>query len=138
MKNRPATQLLLMVNGALLLAMSFVQTTLALVGHFAGAGPLASHLTTPLAALSWVEQFGQAGLIGAVLLWGARRSDAASFAVVAILLHVGLGAANLVFWDAFASSGWAVVGAAATAVHFAMAAAYMVCLHVVGQRWPLG
>lgn len=122
-----ARRLVLRVDGAFLALVGAAQVASELVGHLAGAGPLAAFRDSPY-TIGWVENHGFALLVGVLLLTVAARDGRVFWHRFALAVHVLLGAANIVFWSSFAFFALVPLGVAATTAHLLFVGAHLLCL----------
>jgi hypothetical protein len=109
-------QLLLRLNAVFLVVAASGGLATDLGGAFLAKGPQAIVLArAPYAAIGFVEAHGLALILG-VLLWRALPSRASHFTAAAV--HVLLGIANLVFWQAFNAADMPVTGYVTTLLHW--------------------
>jgi hypothetical protein len=107
---------LLLANGVVLGAVAAAQAIFDLSGAFLGLGPTAAALSGNPDAIGYFEAHGLA-LMAAVLIAANSRAANPGWHWFAALLHLLLGASNLLFWSAFTTYGLVPVGAAATTMH---------------------
>lgn len=129
----PARRLLLRVNGGFLAAVGALQVTFELVSHYTGEGIYGDIFEGSGYTIGWVENHGLALVIGLILITIAAREPRRLWHAYALAVHVFLGGANLVFWDAFVGFDTTVAGVLATIAHALFAGAHTVAL-IVSRR----
>jgi hypothetical protein len=127
---------LLLVNGVVLAGVAFAQAMFDLSGAFLGLGPTGSVLFHNPDAIGYLEAHGLA-LMAAVLLIGHRNASHAGWHWFAALVHLLLGASNLLFWSSFTTYGLVPMGIAATAMHAAFFALQLIA-GLARTPWILG
>lgn len=101
-------------------------------GHFFGVGPLVAMHGSPY-TIGGFEAHGLAVLIGASLLRAARQADRVSWHGVALITHLFLGGANLLFWPSYAQLGFVAAGYVTTALHIGFVVAQALCWRLERQ-----
>lgn len=118
----------LTVDGLFLALIGGSQVAFELLSHYTGTGPLNTIFEDNYLTIGWVENHGQAFLIGVLLLAVARRDGRRFWHRFALALHALLGTANLVFWSSFQHFDLVPMGIVATAAHVAFVVLHAVCL----------
>lgn len=115
----------LKLNAIFLMLIGSLQMTFELLSHFKGAGPLADRFMGSPYTLGFFEAHGLAVLMG-ILLWRAVANPQKFWHQLAVVIHILLGGANLLFWDSFIQLDFVVPGIVATVLHgiFIVAEAY--------------
>ena len=116
-----------MLDGGFLFLAGSIQTILELAGHFWHIGPYATIFAGSPYTIGFVEAHGLAVLISLLLFRAASNEQRAFWHGFAVVVHVLLGGANLLFWDSFATFGLINAGRAATVLHFLFVVAQGVC-----------
>lgn len=131
---RRARQALLRANGGFLAVVGAVQVGLELLSHYTGGGVYGEIFEGSPYAIGWVENHGLALLIGLLFLTVAARDGRRFWHAFALAVHLFLGAANVVFWQAFVTFDMVTPGVLATAAHVAFVAAHGVSLQASRGR----
>jgi|SRR6185436_9035827 len=118
----------LRLDGAFLALAGFGGMVTDTIGHFFGAGPLASTLHSPY-TIGGFEAHGLAVIISVLLLRGASLPDRRLWHILALSVHLLLGAANLIFWSSFEQLDVVMVGVVTTVLHIFFVLAQGVCLY---------
>jgi hypothetical protein len=125
---------ILRANAIYLLVAAAGGFTADILGAFFGRGPVGPVIASaPHAAIGFVEAHGLAFIIG-VLLWRAAATRAWHFTAAAV--HVLLGTANLVFWQAFVAGDMLVVGYVTTALHWLFVGLQLAAAQAAGSGEP--
>lgn len=122
-----ARRAIVAANGAFLALVGGAQVVFELLSHFAGAGPLGDRFTGSPYTIGFVEAHGLALVFGIWMLRVARSTPAREWHATAVGIHVLLGGANLLFWDAFVTMDLAPAGVVATLFHGAFVLAQSWC-----------
>ncbi|MES2959566.1 MAG: hypothetical protein V4792_15350 [Pseudomonadota bacterium] len=122
----------LRIDGALLALSGSAAMLAETAGHFFGVGPLAAMRGSPY-TIGGFEAHGLAVLIAVLLLRGAAQADRVPWHVVALVTHLFLGSANLLFWPTYAALGLVAAGSVTTALHIAFVAAQAACWRLERQ-----
>jgi hypothetical protein len=93
-----------------------VQMIFELLSHFMGAGPLAERFLESPYTLGFFEAHGLAVLMG-ILLWRASAKPQRFWHQLAVIIHILLGGANLLFWNSFIQLDFVAPGIVATVFH---------------------
>ena len=127
-----------MADGLFLAVVGVVQVVFELLSYYAATGPYGDTFAGSPYIVGWVEAHGLAAIVGIALLSVATRDGRRFWHVMAAVVHVLLGSANLVFFDAFIAWGLVPAGVASTVAHvvfvIAHVAAYAVSRDAVRQR----
>ena len=103
-------------NAIFLMLVGSLQMVFELISHFMGVGPLADRFLNSPYTLGFFEAHGLAVLIG-ILLWRSAANPEKFWHQLAVVVHILLGGANLLFWDSFIKLGFITPGIAATVFH---------------------
>jgi len=103
-------------NALFLILIGSLQMLFELLSHFAGIGPLADRFNASPYTIGFFEAHGLAILMG-ILLWRASAEPQKFWHGFAVVVHVLLGGANLLFWDSFVQLNVGMPGSVATIVH---------------------
>jgi hypothetical protein len=106
----------LKLNAAFLILIGSLQMIFELLSHFGGIGPLANRFTQSPFTIGFFEAHGLAALIG-LLLWRASANPEKFWHQFAIVIHILLGGANLLFWNSFVQLDFVLPGIVATVFH---------------------
>lgn len=107
---------MLRIDGLFLTLVGGAQTLLDLLGYL-GVGPQSLHFEGRPYVIGFFEAHGLAALAGLAVFAVSRRSYDANWHAWAASIHLLLGAANLVFWEAFQVYDMTAAGYGATVVH---------------------
>jgi hypothetical protein len=107
---------ILKFNAVFLVVIGSVQLTFESLSHFTGAGPLADRFSASPYTIGFFEAHGLAVLMG-ILLWRASQHPEISWHQLAVVIHILLGGANLLFWDSFVQLDFVLPGIVATIFH---------------------
>jgi len=107
----------LQADGAFLATVGIVQVVQELLGHFAGKGMLAAAFEHSPYTIGFVEAHALAATVGVLLIRFSESPDVRFWHLYAVLVHVILGGANVLFWDSFQAFGLTAMGIGATALH---------------------
>jgi hypothetical protein len=119
-------QFVLRANALFLVLIGSLQIVFELLSHFGGIGPLAERFNGSAYTIGFLEAHGLAVMMG-VLLWRAASEPKRVFwHRFAIVVHLFLGGANLLFWKSFVQLNFIVPGIVSTVFHllFIIAEAY--------------
>ena len=121
-----------------------MQVPLEALAYFGNVGPNAAVFGESPYTLGFFEAHALAVVLAAVLARGARAPTAGHH-VLAAAVHAVLGAANLLFWPAFAAFGMVPAGVVATGLHAALASLHALAVRAgrfaaapVERRTPIG
>lgn len=118
---------ILVANGLFLVVVGAVQMSFELLGHHFGIGPLAQAFAGSPYTIGFVEAHGLALIFGVLFLRAAAGREIEPFwHGTAVVIHLLLGGANLLFWQSFITFDLVPMGIAATAVHAVL---------VIAQAW---
>ena len=106
----------LKLNAFFLMLIGSLQIIFELLSHFIGAGPLADRFLASPYTLGFFEAHGLAVLMG-ILLWRAAANPQRFWHQLAVVIHVLLGGANLLFWNSFIQLDFVTPGIIATVFH---------------------
>ena len=106
----------LKLNALFLFLIGALQIIFELLSHFIGAGPLADRFLDSPYTLGFFEAHGLAVLMG-ILLWRAAANPQKFWHQLAVVIHVLLGGANLLFWNSFIQLDFVTPGIIATVFH---------------------
>lgn len=106
----------LRLNAAFLVLIGSLQMLFELLSHFKGAGPLGERFLASPYTLGFFEAHGLAVLLG-FLLWRASADPQRFWHLLAVVVHLFLGGANLFFWDSFVQLDFVLPGILATIFH---------------------
>ena len=106
----------LKLNAAFLVLIGSLQLMFESLSHFVGAGPLADRFTDSPYTIGFFEAHGLAVLIG-ILLWRASQRPEKYWHQLAVVVHLLLGGANLLFWNSFVQLDFVLLGIVATFFH---------------------
>jgi hypothetical protein len=117
----------LKLNALFLILIGSLQIMFELLSHFMGTGPLADRFLASPYTLGFFEAHGLAVLMG-ILLWRASANPQRFWHQLAVVIHVLLGGANLLFWNSFVQLDFVTPGIIATVFHgiFIVVQAYCV------------
>ena len=118
----------MVVNGIFLAAVGAAQITFELLSHYEGAGPFGPLFYGSPYTIGWVENHGFALLIGILFLAIGANDGRRFWHAFALAVHVLLGSANVVFWNAFVMFDVVPMGLAATVAHVLFVAVQLLCL----------
>ena len=107
---------ILRFNAVFLMLIGSLQVTFELLSHFKGVGPLANRFVGSPYTIGFFEAHGLAVLMG-VLLWRASADPQKFWHSFAVVIHVFLGCANLLFWNSFVQLDFVLPGIVATIFH---------------------
>jgi len=107
---------ILKLNASFLILIGSLQLMFESLSHFMGAGPLADRFTDSPYTIGFFEAHGLAVLIG-ILLWRASQSPEKFWHQLAVVVHLLLGGANLLFWNSFVQLDFVLPGIVATIFH---------------------
>jgi len=107
---------ILRFNAIFLVLIGSLQMLFELLSYFLGVGPLAERLIGSPYTIGFFEAHGLAVLMG-ILLWRASNAPQKFWHVFAVVVHVLLGGANLLFWNSFVQMDFVLPGIAATVFH---------------------
>ena len=100
------------------------------VGHFLGAGPMAEGLGSPF-SIGGFEAHGLAVILGSFTIHSANGDQRRLWHALGMILHLLLGAANLMFWSSFVQLQVVPMGIVTTALHIAFVGIQAVCLSLL-------
>ena len=123
------SQRLLQLDGAFLAFASAPAMVVETIGHYRGVGPFARNLGSPY-TIGGFEAHGLALIFAVLLLRAARLDERHIWHWVALVIHLFLGAANLLFWASFVYMDVVPMGVVATTVHALFVVAHVVTLRV--------
>lgn len=103
-------------NAIFLMLIGSLQMISELLSHFAGVGPLADRFRASPYTIGFFEAHGLAVLMG-ILLWRASAEPQKIWHVFAVIVHILLGGANLLFWNSFVQLDFVTPGIVATIFH---------------------
>ena len=106
----------LKLNALFLMLIGSLQIIFELLSHFMGAGPLADRFLESPYTLGFFEAHGLAVLMG-ILLWRAAANPQKFWHQLAVIIHILLGGANLLFWNSFIQLDFVAPGIVATVFH---------------------
>jgi hypothetical protein len=106
----------LKLNALFLILIGSLQIIFELLSHFMGAGPLADRFLASPYTLGFFEAHGLAVLMG-ILLWRASANPQRFWHQLAVVIHILLGGANLLFWNSFIQLDVVMPGIIATVFH---------------------
>ena len=106
----------LKLNAIFLMLIGLLQMIFELLSHFLGAGPLADRFFESPYTLGFFEAHGLAVLMG-ILLWRASANPQKFWHQLAVIIHILLGGANLLFWNSFIQLDFVAPGIVATVFH---------------------
>jgi hypothetical protein len=106
----------LKLNSLFLLLIGSLQIIFELLSHFMGVGPLADRFLESPYTLGFFEAHGLAVLMG-ILLWRAAANPQKFSHQLAVIIHILLGGANLLFWNSFIQLDFVIPGIVATVFH---------------------
>lgn len=106
----------LKLNALFLMLIGSLQIIFELLSHFMGAGPLADRFLASPYTLGFFEAHGLAVLMG-LLLWRASANPQKFWHELAVIIHILLGGANLLFWNSFIQLDFVAPGVVATVFH---------------------
>lgn len=106
----------LKLNAFFLILIGSLQMVFESLSHFTGTGPLADRFTQSPYTIGFFEAHGLAILMG-ILLWRASQRPEKFWHQLAVLIHILLGGANLLFWDSFVQLDFVLPGIVATIFH---------------------
>ena len=109
-------KLILRLNAGFLMLIGFLQMTFELLSHYKGVGPLADRFIASPYTIGFFEAHGLAVLMG-VLLWRASAKPERFRHQFAVVVHILLGGANLLFWNSFVQLNFVLPGIVATVFH---------------------
>lgn len=119
-----ARRAILIANGLFLLPVGAIQMTFELLGYLFGIGPLAHAFAGSPYTIGFVEAHGLALIFGVLFLRAAAGRDIEAFwHGTAVVIHLLLGGANLLFWQSFIVFDLVPMGIVATAFHALLALA---------------
>lgn len=107
---------ILRFNAIFLVLIGSLQMLFELLSYFLGTGPLAERLMGSPFTIGFFEAHGLAVLMG-ILLWRASNAPQKFWHVFAVIIHVLLGGANLIFWNSFIQMDFVLPGIVATVFH---------------------
>ena len=117
----------LKADGGFLMLVGGAQMIFELLSHFRSTGPLGTIFAGSHYTIGFLEAHGLALLIGVTLLRAARAPQA-FWHLFAVIVHMLLGGANLLFWQSFVAWGLVPAGAGATIVHGLLILANLIAL----------
>jgi len=106
----------LKLNALFLILIGCLQIIFELLSHFMGAGPLDDRFLASPYTLGFFEAHGLAVLMG-ILLWRASANPQRFWHQLAVVIHILLGGANLLFWNSFIQLDFVMPGIIATVFH---------------------
>jgi hypothetical protein len=106
----------LKLNAAFLILIGSLQMIFESLSHFKGLGPLSDRFMGSPFTIGFFEAHGLAALMG-LLLWRASANPEKFWHQFAIVIHVLLGGANLLFWSSFVQLDFVLPGIIATVFH---------------------
>ena len=106
----------LKLNAIFLMLIGSLQMIFELLSHFLGAGPLTHRFLASPYTLGFFEAHGLAVLMG-ILLWRAAANPQKFSHQFAVIIHILLGGANLLFWNSFIQLDFVAPGIVATVFH---------------------
>ena len=109
-------KIILRFNAAFLVLIGSLQMTFESLSHFAGVGPLADRFIASPYTIGFFEAHGLAVLMG-ILLWRASTEPQRFWHMFAVVIHILLGGANLLFWNSFVQLDFVTPGIVATVFH---------------------
>lgn len=115
--SQPRYATLLFINGCFLLVAGGSALVSELCAYFVDIGPEAAAFHLSPYAIGFVEAHGLAILTGLLLVRASRGSQKRFWHLHAILVHLLLGGANLLFWQSFVQFGYLPVGIITTILH---------------------
>jgi len=107
---------ILRFNALFLMLIGSLQMVFELASHFMGIGPLADRFIGSPYTIGFFEAHGLAVMMG-ILLWRASANPQKFWHVFAVVIHVLLGGANLLFWSSFVQLDFVAPGIVATIFH---------------------
>lgn len=107
---------ILRLNAIFLMLIGSLQMVSELLSHFKGIGPLGDRFMASPYTIGFFEAHGLAVLMG-ILLWRASASPERFWHQFAIIVHILLGCANLLFWNSFVQLDFVLPGVVATVFH---------------------
>jgi hypothetical protein len=107
-------QTILRLNGTFLLVVGLAQAIFELLSHFLGLGPLGTRFVDSAYTIGFFEAHGLAVLIGLLLLRAAVVRPDRFWHAFAVVVHLLLGGANLLFWSSFVELDFVGPGLVAT------------------------
>jgi hypothetical protein len=109
-------KVVLKANAIFLMLIGSLQVIFELLSHFKGIGPLADRFIGSPYTIGFFEAHGLAVLMG-VLLWRASADPQKFWHSFAVVVHIFLGIANLLFWNSFVQLDFVAPGIVATVLH---------------------
>ncbi len=109
-------KVVLKANAIFLMLIGSLQVIFELLSHFKGIGPLADRFIGSPYTIGFFEAHGLAVLMG-VLLWRASADPQKFWHGFAVVVHIFLGIANLLFWNSFVQLDFVTPGTVATVFH---------------------
>jgi len=106
----------LKLNAIFLMLIGALQMIFELLSHFMGIGPLANRFLQSPYTIGFFEAHGLAVLMG-ILLWRAAANPQKFWHQLAVIIHILLGGANLLFWKSFIQLDFVTPGIVATLFH---------------------
>jgi hypothetical protein len=110
------TRPVLKLNAAFLTLIGSLQMVFELLSHFGGLGPLSDRFIESPYTIGFFEAHGLAVLMG-LLLWRASAHPEKFWYQFAVVVHILLGGANLLFWNSFVQLDIVLPGIVATVFH---------------------
>jgi hypothetical protein len=118
----------MVVDGIFLAAVGAAQITFELLSHYKSAGPFGALFYGSPYTIGWVEAHGFALLTGILFLAVGVNDGRRFWHASALAVHVLLGSANVVFWNAFVTFDVVPMGLAATVAHVLFVVVQLMCL----------
>ena len=106
----------LKLNATFLMLIGSLQMIFESLSHFRGVGPMADRFIQSPFTIGFFEAHGLAVLMG-VLLWRASARPEKFWHQLAVIIHLLLGCANLLFWNSFVQLDFVLPGIVATIFH---------------------
>jgi hypothetical protein len=106
----------LKLNAAFLILIGSLQMIFESLSHFRGLGPLSDRFMGSPFTIGFFEAHGLAVLMG-LLLWRASANPEKFWHLFAVVIHILLGGANLLFWNSFVQLDFVLPGIIATILH---------------------
>jgi hypothetical protein len=117
----------LQFDGGFLLLAGGAAMIIETVGHFLGAGPFAHTKDSPY-TIGGFEAHGLAIIFAVLLIRAARLPDRALWHRVGLVVHLLLGASNLLYWSSFVQLNVIAMGVITTVLHIVFVSAHWTCL----------
>ena len=109
-------KIVLKLNAAFLMLIGSLQMLFESLSHFRGIGPMADRFMGSPFTIGFFEAHGLAVLMG-ILLWRASAHPEKFWHQLAVVVHLLLGGANLLFWSSFVQLDFVLPGIVATVFH---------------------